>query len=303
MCVEANEYVSCDLCGADEYDIFIEESLKRSLDESDFSVFGEQCEHPRLVKCRHCGLIYANPRDHANDLEKKYEGLNIDGYLSEEQSRRLTAQACVALVERYIEGGRLLDIGCSAGLFLDSLPDSFEPHGVEPGTESARIAKQLIGERAICHGCFDDIDYEDESFDVVTLWDVIEHLPSPQRTLMKIRSILKEGGLLFIVTPDVGSIFARLMGRRWPHLIRQHLYYFNRKTLRALLRTCGFQGVYRSTYSRKFKLGYVIRRAGPSLFSGKRFDGLAEGRMVSRILNTTVSINLGDMILLVAQKT
>ncbi|MBN1882020.1 MAG: methyltransferase domain-containing protein [Deltaproteobacteria bacterium] len=302
MYFEAREYIPCDLCGEDDYGIFINEKLKRSIVESDFSVFGEQCEHPRLVKCRKCGLIYANPRDYWNDLEKKYDGLNIDGYISEEQSRRLTAQACVELVKRYVENGKVLDIGCSAGFFLDSLPDSFEPYGVEPGAEAACIAKQLIGEKAVYHGFFDDIAYEDEFFDVITLWDVIEHLPSPKGTLMKTKSILKKGGFLFIATPDVGSLFARLMGKQWPHFIRQHLYYFNRKTLPYLLKSCGFKRIYQSTFSRKFKLGYILRRARPLLFSEKRIKNMSEKKILSRILNATISIDLGDMILLVAKK-
>lgn len=296
------EYVNCDLCGADDYEVIRQETLRRPLHDSDFSVFGEQSEHPQIVRCRVCRLVYANPRDSGAALRAKYEDIDLAGYLLEEASRRRTHFADVALMRRYISRGRVLDVGCSAGLFLSCLPEGFEPYGVEPGAQAVRHSRKLLGELAVQHGTLETSSFRERFFDAVTMWDVIEHFTSPRQSLSIVAQILRPGGVLFVVTPDFGSPMGRLMGRRWPHLIRQHLYYFDLRSIRNLLESCGFEPVYQSTYTRYFTLRYVAQRI-KLLRPPKAAEAGTSKVRKSWIGGISIPINLGDSLLIVSRRT
>ncbi|MBL7133007.1 MAG: methyltransferase domain-containing protein [Phycisphaerae bacterium] len=295
------EYAGCDLCGSDQCAIYLEGRTMRPLAQSDFTVLGEQGEHPQLVSCSRCGLIYANPRDAGKALAGKYEQMSVREYLLEAGSRRITAAEDAEFVKRYVGGGRLLDIGCSAGLFLDSVGDEFECYGIEPCRASAALAKKLIGQDRIHAGALETADLPHGSFHAVTMWDVIEHLASPRAALEKAASLLKEGGFLFLSTPDISSLFARALGHRWPHLIRSHLYYFNNRTLRKMLRRCGFGTVCRRTYSRKFTIRYLLERVRIiSPRSGQKDSAQPGGRF--SLLNISIPVNFFDTFVVVARK-
>lgn len=295
------ESVVCDLCGNDDYDIFREQTLHRSLTESDFSVLGEQCECPRLVRCRRCGLVYTNPRDSKIGLDQKYEQLQIDDYMLEEKCRRLTSASDVCFMKRYISGGRVLDVGCSTGIFLSSLSDDFDPYGIEPGAQAVKIARQSLGDKAIYLGTLETAQYPDGYFTAVTMWDVLEHFFNPKNSLLKIAQFLKSSGYLFLVTPDMGSLSALFLGRRWPHFIRQHLVYFNRKTLKMLLAACGFKVVYQSTYQRRFTLRYLIKRLHFPIAEILDEDNSCQG-LIARLSRMIVPVNLCDALFVVARK-
>jgi len=295
------EYVSCDLCGNDNYGVIWPETVRRTLADSDFTVFGEQGEYPRLVRCRRCRLVYANPRDSA-ELQDKYRELDINNYLLEEHSRRKTCRSNVSFLKKYLAGGRVLDIGCSAGLFLSCLPEEFEPHGVEPCIQGFLQAQKLLGENAVQCSTFETSDHPETFFDVVTMWDVIEHLPSPRLSLLKVARLLKKWGLVILVTPDFGSLTARLWSRRWPHLIRQHIYYFEETTLRILLGQCGFEMIYKGTYTRHFTLRYLAQRI--RLFSPESGAIFGKpGDCKSALWNLCIPVNLRDFLLVVARKS
>lgn len=296
---DAQQHVACDLCGSDDCDVYLEPRRMRPLAKSDFTVLGEQGEHPRIVKCRRCGLVYANPRDAAEDLQAKYEGLSVREYLLEEESRRLTARRDADLLRHHVPGGRVLDVGCSAGLFLDVLGDAYERCGIEPGAAAAAVATRLLGDDAIHNGTLESTDFEPGSFDAVTLWDVIEHLTSPRQALEKVGALLKDGGVLILMTPDIGSLFARVLGHRWPHLIRSHLYYFTRPTLKKMLADCGFTVIKWGTYSRRFTIRYLFERI--SLIRPRADKADVSPRWSPG--HITVPVNFRDACLVVARKT
>jgi hypothetical protein len=102
-------------------------------------------------------------------------------------------------------------------------------------------------------------------FDVVSLWDVLEHLSDPKQTLKKIHAMLPSEGLLILNLPMIDTLPARVMGFRWPFYLNVHIYYFTLKTIEALLLETGYeiQGVRR--YWQTLSLGYVLNRAGIKL--------------------------------------
>jgi SAM-dependent methyltransferase len=151
----------------------------------------------------------------------------------------------IRFVTRYQTDGRLLDLGCATGFFLNSisqiLPRSnWELYGVEVNPVAAHLARRQFNLN-IFTGTLKEAAYPDEYFNAVTMWDVLEHLHDPLGSLQEIYRILKPEGILVIRVPNLGSRWARWFGRYWAGLEPpRHLYVFDRYTLSQLLSRAGF---------------------------------------------------------------
>lgn len=143
-----------------------------------------------------------------------------------------------SLIEHIPQPGRLLDVGCAFGWALDAARErGFTTAGVEISEYAARRAAQR-------HEIRRDIrDFDDASFDVVTLVDVIEHIRDPLSLLSETHRVLKPGGIALLTTPDLSSLSARVLRGWWPYVIPEHLVYFSRDTLSRALRMAGFEPV------------------------------------------------------------
>jgi cyclopropane fatty-acyl-phospholipid synthase-like methyltransferase len=140
-----------------------------------------------------------------------------------------------------------------------------------------------------------------ESFDAVTLWDVVEHLTDPATDLRYAHRLLKRGGIIAVHTIDIESALARIMGARWPWLMEMHLYYFSPRTLGRMLEQIGFR-VERVIYQGRYlRLGYLITRTEPY----SRGFSLLASRIVERLGwgSAAVPINFGDLFTIFATKT
>lgn len=135
--------------------------------------------------------------------------------------------------------GRLLDVGCGNGRFLVKMKSlGWDPHGIEPDREAARIAQ--ISLSSAVHGSFEEADFAADSFDAITMNHVIEHVPDPIATLRECRRILVRGGRLMIVTPNCWALGHRLFRESWLGLdAPRHLYLFSPRTLAASARRAG----------------------------------------------------------------
>jgi SAM-dependent methyltransferase len=117
-------------------------------------------------------------------------------------------------------------------------------HGVELSAEIAQHAVSRFGFSQIHVGTLESAPHENGSFDLVTLWDVVEHVPDPRALLARVHELLKPGGALVLETQNVDSSFARLLGPKWQHYKHdEHLYHFSPATLRRLLAGAGFDVV------------------------------------------------------------
>lgn len=240
-----------------------------------------------LQKCNSCDLIYMDPID--SELTELCAGVEDNDYLESQNERRIQFQKHLAELEKYISKGKLLDVGCYAGLFLrEAIAHGFEAEGVEPSLWAVEQAKKLASCK-VQQGMFDDIDLPTSHFDVVTMWDVIEHLATPAVSLKKAFSVLKPGGHIAITTHDIESIFARSLGKFYPWLMRFHLVHFSPRTLTKLLETCGFEIVDVTYYRKSLSLRYFLKRLKINLPPG-------------RIGDFCVSINTGDMFMVVGKK-
>jgi SAM-dependent methyltransferase len=136
----------------------------------------------------------------------------------------------------------VLDVGCAAGYFLRVMREQgWDVRGVEPSAPMRQRAQHELGS-ALLHASLDDPGLAPDSFDLVTLWDVLEHVPDPLATLRRARELLRPGGRLVLETQNVASPAARLLGRRWQHYKHaEHLYHFDPRTLRRALGQAGFE--------------------------------------------------------------
>jgi SAM-dependent methyltransferase len=247
-----------------------------------------------ILRCRDCGMVML-PLSYAPPVS--YEEATDPYYLEQAPQRIANAHRLLDLVPR---GGRLLEIGCAAGFLLVAARErGFAARGVEMSAWAAAHARDAYG-LDVTTGYLERIDLPAGHFDVVVMADVIEHLHDPRRTLQHIHRVLRPGGRLLLLTPDVGSLMARLAGRRWWGLLDDHYFYFSRATLRRLLESEGYAVERLCALGRGFPVAHWLFKIAPySRRLHRAVDGAARWVGVDRL---QVSINLGDQMACVAQK-
>ena len=300
------EYVACNLCGSRDSKVLYPSTLSDGLDRGNVERF--RCtssgygKHDTIVKCQNCGLVYVNPHREASAILHDYEEVVDELYLEEREGRVLTFRRNLRPLEELMppeRGRRLLDVGCHIGVFLEIAQErGWEAWGVEPSHWAVREAHSR-GLHVI-EGTLDDLHVADEFFDVITMWDVIEHLPDPLRALRKSYRLLKRGGIICIHTINIESPLARLMGRHWPWLMEMHLYYFSPRTLTAMLRKVGFTVVKMINQGRFLRLGYLATRIEP--YSRFLAGGMSKLVTILGLKDKAVPINLGDLFTTFARK-
>src|SRR5215208_1072400 len=241
------EFVDCNLCGSDDSLLLYPSTIDPLNKGRDYSAF--RCtssgygRHHTIVKCRQCGLVYANPRDDSSVVLDNYVKVEDPLYVEERQGRVITFGKHLLPMHRFIgppAGRTLLDIGAHIGVFVEvARRAGWQATGIEPSHWSVEMARQSGTE--LIEGTLASSNLPDDHFDVVTLWDVIEHLSDPKTELGHVFRVLKPGGWVVIHTMNIESPFARLMGKKWPWFMEMHLYYFSERTLRCLLEKTGFQ--------------------------------------------------------------
>jgi SAM-dependent methyltransferase len=236
------EETNCNLCNSSQYSVlyFLDDFL---LDRKSVET--------RLVKCENCGLIYQNPRPSLEEMSLSYP-TNYDSYVSESKLSKNSWLMNKAInyglnkrssfVTNHKSSGSLLDIGCSTGLFLNNMQQnsSWELKGVEINSHAAKLARDLF-ELDVFTGTLEEASFPDDYFDVVTLWDVLEHLHNPSASLHEIHRILKPDGILVFRVPNGKSWNAKFFGQYWAGLdAPRHLYVFEQFTLKRMLEKVGY---------------------------------------------------------------
>ena len=274
-------------------------------------------EPPFAVRrCAQCGLVFVTPRLSEQELRTEVYGepywksarpreQGYADYARDEALYLKTFRRRWALVARYRpRPGRVLDVGCAAGYFLRVMQEKgWDGRGIEPSASIAAHAQRHLGERVFV-GTLDEALAADAalapgSFDLVTMWDVVEHVPDPQRLLRLAHGLLKPDGVLILETQNVASAFAGLLGRRWHHYKhREHLYHFGPTTVRALLEQAGFAVERRTAaYGGKYvSFAFIAERAA-------RLHAVLAWLLKPLALlgRAHVYVNLGDEMVVVAR--
>jgi len=298
------EYVTCNLCGHDETRVRFPNTLPEGTPPQNVEAF--RCtspgygRHHTIVKCQNCGLIYTNPRFTGDEILDSYAAVEDPLYLEERDGRVLTFERHLRPLEKIkAPPGKLVDVGAYTGVFVEiAAQHGWDAYGVEPSQWAVAQARER-GLHMI-EGTLASPELTDASFDVVTMWDVIEHVADPLGELVQADRLLKPGGLLVVHTMDIDSGFARLMGGRWPWLMEMHIYYFSRRTLKHLLEKAGFTVIRIEPQGRYLRLGYFATRIGG--FSPLLGRLLSKLFRVLRVNEMPVPLNFGDLVTAYALK-
>jgi SAM-dependent methyltransferase len=256
--------------------------------------FGHRHHQPIWI-CGDCGLLVQWPQPTPEALIDAYGGVEDPVYVAERANRYLTFRRVAATLGPGDERA-LLDIGAYCGYFLDVAREAgFRPDGLELSAWAAAQARAL-GFTVHSHTVTERAD-AGALYDVVTMWDVVEHLSDPRAELQSVLALLRPGGQLHLSTIDAGSRMARLLGSRWPWLMDMHLYYFDRRTLPALLAEVGFIDIDVRDYTHVVSGRYLLEKVGAS------FRPLAPLAAARRLVprRVRVPINLGDNMLVSAR--
>jgi 2-polyprenyl-3-methyl-5-hydroxy-6-metoxy-1,4-benzoquinol methylase len=204
-----------------------------------------------LVRCRACSLVRVDPFPTAEQALALYDGdyfrdadTGYVDYVADEAVFRAEFRRRLRALRTAGGRGALLDVGCASGALLaEAAALGFEASGIEPALEMARHAADRAGCPVLATS-LDDALLAPAHLDVVTLFDVLEHLVDPVAALHKLCLALRPGGLLAVTVPDFGGWWARLSGPRWPFVTPwEHLLYFTRRTLRRALLAAGLDHV------------------------------------------------------------
>ncbi len=291
------EYVTCNLCGQDKTHVRFPSTVLASSQPQNVEAF--RCtspgygRHHTIVQCLNCGLVYTNPRFDNDAILDSYVAVEDPLYLEERDGRVLTFQRHLRPLEKIkAPPGKLLDVGAYTGIFVEiAAQHGWEAYGVEPSHWAVEQARER-GLRLI-EGTMASPELPAASFDVVTMWDVIEHVTDPLGEIQQAHRLLKPGGLLVVHTMDIDSLFARVMSGRWPWLMEMHIYYFSQRTLRLMLEKSGFTVVRSSAQGRYLRLGYFATRIGGfSPWLGRWLGGLFRALHLREM---PIPLNFGDL--------
>lgn len=264
-----------------------------------------------MVRCTRCGFAWI-PEGvlHTERGVSIYEDEELDlfgpeGDYYRDATAGEAAQAKLAWVTRFAPGGRLLDVGANVGTFVRQARDRFDAIGIEPNAKTVMWAKDHAGAAVELGSIFTEVPAWVGRFDVITLFDVIEHVENPAAALRQCRRYLAPGGRLFVTTPDMGSAGARLLGRHWYYIdVEQHISMFSAANLTRLLSSHGFRVIDRRTFGRRYRFSYIERRL-KDLSSESPLLRLAHTLALPLRLapDRQVALNLGDVVGLAADVT
>jgi SAM-dependent methyltransferase len=203
-----------------------------------------------VVECARCGFWYLSPRPDRREIVRYYprDYRPFTPSLYEERSifrsldRMHGLRARCNVILRYRGCGHLLDVGCATGDFLAAMRAhaGWRVRGREPHPGAVAQARERHG-LVVDEGDAEDLPYDASTFDVVTMWDVLEHVRDPVSTLRRVQRILRPGGLLVLSVPNRDAWDARLFGSHWAGLdVPRHFSVFSPRHLVRALEEAGF---------------------------------------------------------------
>src|SRR5215475_11586499 len=292
----------CDLCGATE---------------SDLVLTTPRLDGP-LVRCRECGLFYvvfpengdvgqtkvcptspvASEMARLAERARELDLISPDVEASERPWRELAARERLDDLKRFIAKGRFLEIGCSTGELLDAASSSFTAMGVEADEGVSRAA--AMRGLDVFNGTLCDARFPEGHFDAAGMYHVIEHVPSPRRELRELRRIIKPGGWLVLETPNIATVWYRLLGARWRQFIPDHIFFFTPRTITRLCESGGFEVRELRSVGKGLSLRLFINRLGRyHRPSANLLEAVSDPL---RLSDLTIRLKLGDVMRLYARR-
>ena len=265
------EEIGCPLCGSEHG------RVKFALSDA------------RFVRCATCGHVYQSPRPLFEDLRRRYQDTYFDYEIENEQAFfRLMLQGLGDIGFQRIEDSfngsrRFLDVGCATGMLLEHMRGrGWNVQGVEICGPAASFGTERRGV-SIEVATLEESGLPAQSFDVVHLSHLIEHVPDPRGFLAEAARVTRPGGYLVLVTPDISGFQAKLFGKKWRSAIADHLHLFSNRVLRRAVEEAGFSVVKKRSW-------------------GGIAAGMAPG-WIKRSADTWAKrLNVGDVMIILARR-
>lgn len=283
---------ACWVCGSRGLTLVRQSGIMGAISSADFAITDSRYGVTgALHRCPTCGFVQC---DELTRVVRFYEASEDQAYEAGREQRVLQARRLLDIVAHHVPRGRLVDIGAGTGMLVQAASEmGYEAEGVEPSRWMSQRARDLglkVYTGAYPHEAIR------RGFDVVTLIDVIEHVEHPVDLLRHVASELAEDGVGLVVTPDLRSVAARLMGPRWWHFRVAHIGYFDRRTLLLALDRAGLVAVETGRPGWYFRADYLVARVNRYL---PRVLRLPTMRFLRHL---TVPLNLRDSLYVVFRK-
>ena len=199
----------------------------------------------KAVQCNGCKFVWIDPCLNKEGLEKYYHDYLTSNRKNKEMARLRKIQYKIDLefIKKYIQKGKVLDVGCSGGFFLNEFGDGFKKHGIEIDPESCNYGRKEFGIN-IMNGIFGEKDdFRENYFDLVVTRGSIEHMPNARQVIERIAKVLKPGGFYFIsATPNIECFSAQIYKEKWNQFDPiEHIFYFSEKTMSNLCNQHGLK--------------------------------------------------------------
>ncbi|MCX8131247.1 MAG: class I SAM-dependent methyltransferase [Clostridia bacterium] len=273
-----------------------------------------------VVKCRECGLVQMDPIK-IGECKDDYIELEVDEFIDYIESVRLPQfEAEMKDIVKVVKTGRVLDIGCSTGLFLSlARKHGFEAYGVEPSESMCKVAGCRHEGLNLHNTEFTKELFRGIEFDLVTVWSVLEHIPDPKRFLSECRAVLKKDGVLAVRVPNYSGLIPKLIIWAYKlsfglisapakslyeyHFVYKHFYHYTEKTLSRMMENTGFK-VFQVKRENSINMGNFKKR----IESSKRKNDLGWARnpllraMISVVLKISDILKLQDEIVVFCKK-
>jgi 2-polyprenyl-3-methyl-5-hydroxy-6-metoxy-1,4-benzoquinol methylase len=278
-----------------------------------------------IVKCNRCHFVYISPiqttksliqtgpvlndrspsllhSSNLDEIEGSWEQPIINAFMRELAAKQKNAKEALAHIDSLAKKrSKLLDIGCFCGVFLSvASQHGYDCYGLEPLVMPAIFARGQFGLKIITD-VLKENTYPHDFFDVVTAFQVFEHLLDPAKEIAKIRPFLKQGGLLVVEVPNIDTLTVRILRARHRHFVEDHVSFFSADTLGTLVESMGFK--IRKIYyparvlSLQHLAGWIQRYVSDAL--GNRLSQLLR---LCRLGSLTISLCFGDIVTIIAEK-
>lgn len=283
---------TCWICGSGELTLVRASSIDNAVSSRDFAITDHRYGVTgALFRCPRCSFLQCTDLE---DVLRYYETLEDEDYEEGREERSLAARRLLNIVDRYAPRGRLVDIGAGSGILVEQASEmGYEAEGVEPSNWLHRCA---VDRGLKVHlGTYPHADVR-PGFSAVTVVDVIEHVSNPVELLSHAALQLAEDGVGLVVTPDVNSVAARVMGWKWWHFRIAHIGYFNRCNLLLALEKAGLAPLEVGRPRWYFRADYLVERLNKYLPRPLAIPAWSFLRRMS------VPVNLFDSIYVVFRK-